>query len=90
MDLHLEHLNNFLKTILKNKGPNLTEEAADRVSRSVGVLKTVRDTTDKELQVSRPSGIHNPADMERDILTLIDVFKRAELFQHQPGRRSLP
>lgn len=86
LDLHLEHLNNFLKTFLKNKGPNLTEDAADRVSRSVGVLKTVMDTTDKELQVYRPSGIHNPADMERDILTLLDVFNRAELFQHQPGR----
>lgn len=59
-----------LRHFWKNKGPNLTEEAADRVSRSVGVLKTVMDTTDKELQVSRPSGIHNPADMERDILTL--------------------
>ena len=43
------HLNNFLKSFLKNKGTNLTERTADGVSRSAGVLKTLMDTTDREL-----------------------------------------
>ncbi|XP_066272591.1 uncharacterized protein [Branchiostoma lanceolatum] len=32
LDLHLEHLNNFLKSFLKGMGPNLSEASADRVS----------------------------------------------------------
>lgn len=89
LDLHLEHLNNFLKSFLKNKGPNLTEETADRVSRSVGVLKVMMDTTDKELQVSRTSGSHHPANLKEDVLALVEVFRETEVFKNQPGRHFL-
>lgn len=86
LDLHLEHLNNFLKSFLRNKGSNLTEDTADRVSKSIGVINTLLKTTDRELNVSRPSGSHAPAQATRDILTLVEVIKREELFRKQPGR----
>ena len=89
LDLHLEHLNNFLKAFLKNKGPNLTEESADRVSRSVGVLKAMMDTTDKELQVTRTSGTHHHANLREDVFVLLRVFRETEVFKSQPGRHFL-
>lgn len=35
MYLHLEHLNNFLKELLRDLRSNLTEQNADRVSKAV-------------------------------------------------------
>ncbi|XP_077075461.1 uncharacterized protein LOC143728177 [Siphateles boraxobius] len=86
LDLHLEHLNNFLKSFLRHMGPNMTEQAADRISRSIGVLKDLMDTTDKELEVSKSSGIHHAARQNQDILILVEVIREAELFKDQPGR----
>jgi hypothetical protein len=67
-------------------GPNMTEQAADRISRSIGVLKDLMDTTDKELEVSKSSGIHHAARQSQDILILVEVIREAELFKDQPGR----
>lgn len=87
LDLHLEHLNNFLKSFLKRSGPNMTEQAADRVSRSLGVLKEMMDTTDNELAVSKSSGAHHAANMAKDIACLVNVFKETRVFQVIPGRQ---
>ncbi|XP_063076085.1 uncharacterized protein LOC134466120 [Engraulis encrasicolus] len=51
LDLHLEHLNNFLKSFLKGQGPNLSEASASRVSKAIGVLKEIMDKVDSELGV---------------------------------------
>ena len=87
LDLHLEHLNGFLKSYLKRTGPNLTERAADRVSKSIGILKDMMDTTDTELGVPRTSGIHHARDQTTDILSLVEVFREGELFKTKPGRQ---
>ena len=64
----------------------MTEQAADRISNSIGVLKDLMDTTDKELEVSRSSGIHHAAHQSQDILILVEVIREAELFKEQSGR----
>ena len=86
LDLRLEHLNNFLKSFLKRTGPNMTEQAADRISKSIGVLKDMMDITDTELGVSKSSGIHHALDHTKDILALVEVFREAQLFKCIPGR----
>lgn len=86
LDLHLEHLNNFLKSFLTRSGPNLTEQTASRVSRSLGIWKELMDTTDSELEVSRSTGAHHAARQTEDILILVEVFQDAELFKENPGR----
>lgn len=87
LDLHLEHLNNFLKSFLKRSGPNMTEHAADRVSKSLGVLKEMMDTTDRELEVSKSSGVHHVANMTEDIACLVTIFKEVKVFQDITGRQ---
>lgn len=85
LDLHLEHLNGFLKSFLKGLGPNLNETSAARISRSIGVMKQMMAHTDMELGISGQTGAHH-MDMTRDILTLVDTLQEAELFKQQPGR----
>ncbi|XP_073728877.1 uncharacterized protein [Misgurnus anguillicaudatus] len=89
LDLHLEHLNNFLKSFLKGLGPNLSENSARRVSQSIGVLKEMMDKVDADLSINRPSGSHRAEQQTQDIMTLIDVFKACQLFTEIPGREFL-
>ena len=86
LDLHLEHLNNFLKSFLKGLGTNLTERSADRISRSVSVLKQLLDATDRETGVAKQSGRHRTPDQTRDIRVLTEVALEAELFTCHIGR----
>lgn len=85
LDLHLEHLNGFLKSFLKGLGPNLNETSAARISRSIGVFKQMMAGTDMELGISRQTGAHH-VDMNRDILALVDTLHEAELFKPKLGR----
>ncbi|KAK7918609.1 hypothetical protein WMY93_009893 [Mugilogobius chulae] len=85
LDLHLEHLNNFLKSFLKRSGPNITEQAANRVSKALGVLKVMMEITDRELGVTK-SGIHQSPSLTDDVACLVHILTEAKVFQNIPGR----
>ncbi|XP_066929560.1 uncharacterized protein [Clytia hemisphaerica] len=54
LDLHLEHLNNFLKELLKNLRSNLTKNNnAERVSKALNNIKLMVDNTEKMLDVKK-------------------------------------
>ncbi|CAH1242404.1 Hypp6665 [Branchiostoma lanceolatum] len=86
LDLHLEHMNNFLKSFLKGLGPNLTERSANRISRSLGCLKDILQRTDEELGVLTPSGYHHKGNLTQNIHSLVAVIREADLFTYTPGR----
>ena len=86
VDLHLEHMNNFLKSFLKGLGPNLTENSADRIAKSLGVLKDMIYFVDSELEVARSSGYHVDTKRNEDIFQLVKVFRESEVFTFHPGR----
>lgn len=85
LDLHLKHLNGFLKSFLKGLGPNLNETSVARISRSIRVMKQMMARTDMELGISGQTGAHH-VNMKKDILTLVDTLQAAEVFKQQPGR----
>ncbi|XP_076156808.1 uncharacterized protein LOC143139878 [Alosa pseudoharengus] len=87
LDLHLEHLNNFLKSFMRGLGPNMSEMSAARISRSIGIVKELMDKTDTELELTRPTGIHHVAREQEDVLTLVNVFRETQLFKNHPGRQ---
>ncbi|KAI8511021.1 hypothetical protein Bbelb_119370 [Branchiostoma belcheri] len=86
LDLHLEHLNNLLKSFLKGLGPNLTEASAARISRSLGCLKDILQKVDQEIGVASPSGYHSSPSTTQDIHTLVQVINEADLFTFHPDR----
>ncbi|KAK7919081.1 hypothetical protein WMY93_010365 [Mugilogobius chulae] len=88
LDLHLEHLNNFLKSFLKRSGPNITEQAANRVSKALGVLKVMMEITDRELGVTK-SGIHQSPSLTDDVACLVHILTEAKVFQNIPGENLL-
>ncbi|XP_078659351.1 uncharacterized protein LOC144904352 [Branchiostoma floridae x Branchiostoma belcheri] len=86
LDLRLEHLNNFLKSFLKNMGPNLNEKSASRVSRSLYCLDRLMSNQDKVLGVKPPSGYHHSASYEDDVKLLLEETREANLLTVVPGR----
>jgi len=86
MDIGVEHLNNFTKGMLKGLGPNLTENAARRCSKSVGKIEVLLQTVDEDLNVCRPSGHHKVRKSETDFKTLVDeLHRRANMFHFNPS-----
>ncbi|XP_066285703.1 uncharacterized protein [Branchiostoma lanceolatum] len=86
LDLRLEHLNNFLKSFLKNMGPNLNEQSASRVSRSLHCLDQLMTNQDRTLGVKKPSGYHHSASVEDDVKLLLEEIRGADLLAIVPGR----
>lgn len=79
LDLHLELLS-VLKSFLKDLGPNMTEQATDRISKSI-VVEDMLDTTDAEFEASKSSGIHHAGRQTGDILAFVEVVREAELLK---------
>ena len=50
-DLHNEHMNKLFKKIVKNMGPNLTEQSVMRAARSVTALQDMSEAFDKQSNV---------------------------------------
>ncbi|XP_078661588.1 LOW QUALITY PROTEIN: uncharacterized protein LOC144905714 [Branchiostoma floridae x Branchiostoma belcheri] len=86
LDLRLEHLNNFLKSFLKNMGPNLNENTASRVSRSLHCLKILMDNQNAALGRRGPTGFHHMAKVADDVRLLVQQNRNADLLSVIPGR----
>lgn len=86
LDLHLEHLNNFLKSFLKGVGPNLSDNSALRISKSLSVLKDLIDNVDQEIGVTSPSGYHKNRREDEDIMALVELAVETGLFKDITGR----
>ena len=71
---------------MKGLGTNLTEQSADRISRSISVLKHLLDVTDTEIGVAKQSGRHRTPDQTKDIQALVEVALEGDLFASHPGR----
>ena len=62
IDLDLEHDNNDLKQLIKNLGPNITEDAVRRISNGQPKSKQMLSCMDREILVKQRSGKHILAD----------------------------
>lgn len=86
MDLRLEHLNNLLKGLLKHLGPNLTESAASRCSKSIGHIERLLDAVDDDLKLNRPTGHHKVQKSEADFKALVSQLAyKADVFKDNPS-----
>ena len=89
LDLRLEHLNNIVKGVLKNLGPNIrSERCAARCCLSVGQLDTFIDIVDRDLGVKKPTGTHISKKSQDDFKALVnELHTRVNVFESVPGRK---
>lgn len=80
MDLHLEHLNNFLKEQLKTLRSNLDEKNAKRVSEAMNNIRTLVLTTEKNLNVKKASSGAQKRDYRETVKKMTKEMKNQNPF----------
>ena len=86
LDLHLEHLNGFLKEQLRNLRVNLDTTNATRVSRSMNALETLISKVEDNFDIAERNSHRAKASTESDIGRLAMEFKNADVFKYRAGR----
>uniref|UniRef100_A0A7M5VD50 DUF6589 domain-containing protein n=2 Tax=Clytia hemisphaerica TaxID=252671 RepID=A0A7M5VD50_9CNID len=67
MDLHMEHLNNYLKELLRDLRGNVNRENAERVSKSLKNLKSIVEKFENESKIKQQISSKNKAKTLKDV-----------------------
>lgn len=79
LDLHMEHLNKFLKELLKNLRSNLNEVNADRIAKATNNIKTLIEKTEESLNIKVTSTGNNKLNTKASVHKLA-----AEIHKNNP------
>ena len=71
LDLHMEHLNCFLKELLKTLRSNLNVQNADRIAKAMNNIKILVDNTEKNLEIKPSTSAKNKADIKNSVKVLV-------------------
>ena len=85
-DLHLEHHNRRLKTLLRHLGSNLQKTCIERAAKSIGVVHKVCEVFEMETRHKCESDKHAIPGSKKDFDLIISVLKDTEVFVDCPGR----
>lgn len=80
MDLHLEHLNNFLKEQLKTLRSNLNEENAKRIAQAMNNIRELVMNTEQNLEIKRPSSCGQKRDYRGTVKKVAGEMKNQNPF----------
>ncbi len=80
MDLHMEHLNNFLKELLRDLRGNINRENAERVSKAVKNLKTIVENFEKETSIKEQQSSKHKEKTIEDVKNLVTQFMEQNIF----------
>jgi len=83
MDLHMEHLNNFLKELLRDLRSNLNQANADRVAKSMNNLKMIVQNFEKENGINQQRSSRNKAKVSEDVRNLCTKFMEQNIFSEE-------
>ena len=85
-DLHLEHLNNDVKSSTCNLGPNRTDVATTRASCSLKGVSEVISKVDTSLDIHLHSSEHTRRSDDDDLNKLVRLLCEEQVFRSTPGR----
>ena len=86
-DLHMEHLNRRLKTIIRNMGSNVTESSFKQAAASINVVNHICQRFEEEVQ-SKPSSSRHPyPSFKNDLNLLVQTLLDNEVFTAKNGRK---
>ena len=79
-DLHMEHMNRTVKTIIQGLGANKTDNAITRAGKSVGPLSDILAAFDGEAGVASISGKHAEESELKDLYQIVNQLMESEVF----------
>ena len=86
-DIHMEHLNREAKKCITGLGANITDEAVQRIGRSIGHIVKILKHFDDINDIKQPSSRHSRQSCEKDMhLLLTQLHDVSGVFDSHPGR----
>ena len=86
LDPRMEHLNKLLKIALKQLGSNITEDAAQRIAKSLSALEEVLCMIDSDCDLKSRSGYHSSKHQDETVISITKDLNTVNAFDVQPGR----
>eukprot|EP00794_Sanderia_malayensis_P018471 gene18471-20322_t len=88
LGLMLEHFNNTMKNVIKQLGPNNTNnKAVDRYAKAITTNMKLMENFDQEFKLKRRSGKHNPAaSIATDLQKIVNQLVSQDEQQYKNGR----
>ena len=88
LDLALEHFNRVLKQLIKNMGPNASnEKAVNRFAKAMGVTKQLMDNFDLDCKVLKRAGHHVAKATTCDLKKVVAELVKNDVFTPHADRR---
>ena len=85
-DLHMEHLNRRLKTIIRNIGPNNKPATIKQAAQAMGVIINVCSQFEKEVGVSNSPDHHKRKPFHKDFDVILKTLKDQDVFTEKQHR----
>ncbi len=89
-DLHMEHLNQLVKTAIEGLGANKSEKAITRVGRAIGVIGSATHSYDDKLGVAEPSGKHTDVAKKEDLEAIVEQLLQSAVFDPSATKKHQP
>ena len=86
-DLHLEHLNRRLKTIIRNMGSNVTKSSFQQAAASINVVNHISQKFEEEIQSKPNSNLHPYPSFEKDLNLTVQSLLDHEVFTATQERK---
>ena len=86
VDLHMEHLNQRLKSMIGNLGSNVHCSAIERIAKSLGVVDTVCRTFEAESEAPVNKGYCSYPSFTKDLNHILSILEEQEVYKVQEGR----
>ena len=87
VDLHQEHLNRVIKTIISGMGANKTKQAIVHCSKALGTIDEVIQQYDKINNIASQSGAHGKPPSKKELGIIIKELQSNQVFETISGRR---
>ena len=85
-DLHMEHLNRRLKTVLRNLGSNVNPTSISRAGKSLEVVHHVCEIFEEETSGISTTEYHPYPDFEKDLEKVLQALEEVKVFVPQTNR----
>jgi len=86
-DLHMEHLNRTLKSVLGNMGSNTKDSSIDRAAKSLGVVSQICKTFEAQNDIAVAKPYSSYPSFTKDLEKMTAVLIDEKVFSKQSGRR---
>ena len=87
-DLHMEHLNRECKGSISGLGANITDDAIQRVGKSLRTSTKILSNFDLQNSIQPESGYHTIRSSDADISKLLkQIHNDSQVFSNVPGRK---